>query len=236
MLKKLLTLITLLSDRKSTRLNSSHQIISYAVFCLKKPSAVCASMPGRREPPPQTDGPGTPTAPISASPTAVFSPSRWGHSLWRDSLTWPRSRRIDNEAGEGLILGVAADRSLVDTRGASLSDDRVGLELHLPSRIDESGDDNHGAHRAHVAEDGAVDPADSLPVVVSHKVRSRSHNIRHRRTGLDERGLDDRQTAPCLRGWIWIAGTVGPDRRGCSDRDVVAGAYCPAEADDRLIG
>src|SRR5258708_22983104 len=25
-----------MSDRKSTRLNSSHQIISYAVFCLKK--------------------------------------------------------------------------------------------------------------------------------------------------------------------------------------------------------
>src|SRR5258708_34619478 len=27
---------SLASDRKSTRLNSSHQIISYAVFCLKK--------------------------------------------------------------------------------------------------------------------------------------------------------------------------------------------------------
>src|SRR5258708_29517674 len=27
---------TLRRDRKSTRLNSSHQIISYAVFCLKK--------------------------------------------------------------------------------------------------------------------------------------------------------------------------------------------------------
>src|SRR5258708_31025119 len=27
---------TLKADRKSTRLNSSHQIISYAVFCLKK--------------------------------------------------------------------------------------------------------------------------------------------------------------------------------------------------------
>src|SRR5258708_25724674 len=26
----------LMGDRKSTRLNSSHQIISYAVFCLKK--------------------------------------------------------------------------------------------------------------------------------------------------------------------------------------------------------
>src|SRR5258708_21006385 len=29
-------LIFLFVDRKSTRLNSSHQIISYAVFCLKK--------------------------------------------------------------------------------------------------------------------------------------------------------------------------------------------------------
>src|SRR5438132_4487466 len=28
--------MTLLGDRKSTRLNSSHTVISYAVFCLKK--------------------------------------------------------------------------------------------------------------------------------------------------------------------------------------------------------
>src|SRR5947208_4577321 len=28
--------VTATQDRKSTRLNSSHQIISYAVFCLKK--------------------------------------------------------------------------------------------------------------------------------------------------------------------------------------------------------
>src|SRR5438552_12913152 len=31
-----LTFLHLHGDRKSTRLNSSHQIISYAVFCLKK--------------------------------------------------------------------------------------------------------------------------------------------------------------------------------------------------------
>src|SRR5258708_15946876 len=31
------------SDRKSTRLNSSHQIISYAVFCLKKKTYLCIS-------------------------------------------------------------------------------------------------------------------------------------------------------------------------------------------------
>src|SRR5437879_9761758 len=33
-------------DRKSTRLNSSHRCISYAVFCLKKKKhAVCTSLP-----------------------------------------------------------------------------------------------------------------------------------------------------------------------------------------------
>src|SRR5258708_30749795 len=30
------------ADRKSTRLNSSHQIISYAVFCLKKKNKIIA--------------------------------------------------------------------------------------------------------------------------------------------------------------------------------------------------
>src|SRR5258708_12287240 len=43
----------LILDRKSTRLNSSHQIISYAVFCLKK----------KKKPPPpvrQTGGRGSP--------------------------------------------------------------------------------------------------------------------------------------------------------------------------------
>src|SRR5258708_21397405 len=34
------------SDRKGTRLNSSHQIISYAVFCLKKKKSACAIPPG----------------------------------------------------------------------------------------------------------------------------------------------------------------------------------------------
>src|SRR2546430_13556220 len=33
------------ADRKSTRLNSSHSQISYAVFCLKKKNAVDAEIP-----------------------------------------------------------------------------------------------------------------------------------------------------------------------------------------------
>src|SRR3712207_6930411 len=36
---------TLLQDRKSTRLNSSHANISYAVFCLKKKKKVPHSLP-----------------------------------------------------------------------------------------------------------------------------------------------------------------------------------------------
>src|SRR5574344_2296162 len=43
-------------DRKSTRLNSSHQIISYAVFCLKKTNTSAprppASSPPHPPPPP----------------------------------------------------------------------------------------------------------------------------------------------------------------------------------------
>src|SRR5947207_4747559 len=34
-------------DRKSTRLNSSHTVISYAVFCLKKKKTVAAAGVGR---------------------------------------------------------------------------------------------------------------------------------------------------------------------------------------------
>src|SRR2546426_8211073 len=36
------TRIGLISDRKSTRLNSSHLVISYAVFCLKKKKIILA--------------------------------------------------------------------------------------------------------------------------------------------------------------------------------------------------
>src|SRR5256885_6866387 len=42
------------TDRKSTRLNSSHLVISYAVFCLKKKSQICnvtpRSIPRRPDP------------------------------------------------------------------------------------------------------------------------------------------------------------------------------------------
>src|SRR5207248_7086597 len=38
------------TDRKSTRLNSSHRTISYAVFCLKKKSGLDLMLPGDQRP------------------------------------------------------------------------------------------------------------------------------------------------------------------------------------------
>src|SRR5258708_12425968 len=44
-------------DRKSTRLNSSHQIISYAVFCLKKKKTYQHPQPLPLPPPPRPPPP-----------------------------------------------------------------------------------------------------------------------------------------------------------------------------------
>src|SRR3712207_6982401 len=41
-------------DRKSTRLNSSHANISYAVFCLKKKNKTCLIFLHSRTPPPSS--------------------------------------------------------------------------------------------------------------------------------------------------------------------------------------
>src|SRR5256885_2703708 len=45
-------------DRKSTRLNSSHLVISYAVFCLKKKKQTSAVHPHRPRHPPSLRGSG----------------------------------------------------------------------------------------------------------------------------------------------------------------------------------
>src|SRR2546430_3357511 len=51
-------------DRKSTRLNSSHSQISYAVFCLKKKKRLRSLRPA--VPPPATPHPGHVDAPAGA--------------------------------------------------------------------------------------------------------------------------------------------------------------------------
>src|SRR3989449_3575887 len=56
-------------DRKSTRLNSSHGYISYAVFCLKK----------KKKPPPCLGNPSTPSS-ARGDPAARPGASRWAAS------------------------------------------------------------------------------------------------------------------------------------------------------------
>src|SRR3954463_14233899 len=64
------------SDRKSTRLNSSHTIISYAVFCLKKKNR-------DRDPQhPAGGGAGCPTSPRSSRCGARRSGLACGHLLF----------------------------------------------------------------------------------------------------------------------------------------------------------
>src|SRR5258708_8471654 len=60
------------SDRKSTRLNSSHQIISYAVFCLKK--KIRAHFMGSLMRPTHSHYPPTPPAAASSSLTSPRLP------------------------------------------------------------------------------------------------------------------------------------------------------------------
>src|SRR3990170_4108709 len=74
-------------DRKSTRLNSSHQIISYAVFCLKKKTMMLGlasrrystAADPRPEPPtprPETRDPSLPTRRDTAAIRRA-DPTRW---------------------------------------------------------------------------------------------------------------------------------------------------------------
>src|SRR5256885_3562581 len=67
-------------DRKSTRLNSSHLVISYAVFCLKKKRPNCETSTSWRSGPtshtstPLTRPPPTSTTQLSTGPTASSFP------------------------------------------------------------------------------------------------------------------------------------------------------------------
>src|SRR3954465_11474790 len=71
-------LVLFRSDRKSTRLNSSHTIISYAVFCLKKLVKQLRAL-DRREGQPRPTRP----APASARPPGA-SPSFGGRCAFLD--------------------------------------------------------------------------------------------------------------------------------------------------------
>src|SRR5215475_1977968 len=63
-------------DRKSTRLNSSHVKISYAVFCLKKKTSIGPPQPSARRhrsaPPPRPPGPSVALRPPASRLVCFF--------------------------------------------------------------------------------------------------------------------------------------------------------------------
>src|SRR5215216_308647 len=66
-------------DRKSTRLNSSHQIISYAVFCLKKTTVTHGDLqPGRHD----HGGQPRPRHALRISRPVPAGPGRWRRHLF----------------------------------------------------------------------------------------------------------------------------------------------------------
>src|SRR5258708_23750288 len=58
-------------DRKSTRLNSSHQIISYAVFCLKKKKRNSSSAPNHQDGSAHARAPSSQQSPLESAPAAL---------------------------------------------------------------------------------------------------------------------------------------------------------------------
>src|SRR5947207_514667 len=99
-------------DRKSTRLNSSHTVISYAVFCLSRPPTTSTLFPYttlfrsrypggrpclgrfRRTVPPWRSGPVRPARPAHPSPP----PGRWGRRRGRAAPSRSRRRSAHRRA------------------------------------------------------------------------------------------------------------------------------------------
>src|SRR3954466_16287094 len=96
-------------DRKSTRLNSSHTIISYAVFCLKKQKDL--ALAGFAPPP------GLPPAPPPPAPLADLAPAR-GRPLAdapHRTLDWSAARTFFFKAPAVPGVGRYADHRAVYT-------------------------------------------------------------------------------------------------------------------------
>src|SRR5256885_11915896 len=80
-------------DRKSTRLNSSHLVISYAVFCLKKKKAVRHRAGGRYQYTYDALVPGANVSPVCCRDryTLRYALEDWPRQLQTVSLVQPRA-------------------------------------------------------------------------------------------------------------------------------------------------
>src|SRR5512132_1713387 len=129
---------------------------------------------------------------------------------------------FDGRLGPMLASLVAAAQRLGEW-AVPLRQDRVGLHLHEPPRVEEPVHHDHRARRTDVREHLAVRPPDLLPVAGVGQVGPRPHDVLRTGTGLGERGHDDLQHTPRLAERI--RGRIAPvrhDRRGPGHDDVMA--------------
>src|SRR3954467_8945639 len=116
------------SDRKSTRLNSSHTIISYAVFCLKKKQTHAQDMresPHATLPPPQPDARAASALRFRSSPArlefTVVSTSAWALFFFLMIRRPPRSTPLSLHDALPIWFNVdAADRTVTMRIATSL--------------------------------------------------------------------------------------------------------------------
>src|SRR5574341_360758 len=127
---------TFTKDRKSTRLNSSHQLISYAVFCLKKKKCF---LPASARPPA-----GEPTHPPSPSCACAASEA----TLDKPALAASRRAFHSQQHCQVSLTGRAAPRQ------ERRSHPRVDPDSGASGRVDEQLDRNLGARHRPVTGGG----------------------------------------------------------------------------------
>ncbi len=120
--------------------------------------------------------------------------------------------------------------------GRRRADHGLGLQLHLPSRIQQSGHHHHGRGRPDVAEHLAVHASDLRPVLRIDQVGPRPHDVLASGAERPERIEHDLEAASHLDGDVRVDVAAGPDGRGAGDQDPVSGTHRPAESDRRLEG
>ena len=113
-------------------------------------------------------------------------------------------------------------------------EDRLGLDLHPPARIEQAGNDNHRARRADLAENLPMDATDRLPVFPVDEVRARPDDVGRTPAELGQGGEDDREAPARLGRRIRIARSVRPDRGSAADEDPLSDPDGATEPDPRL--
>jgi hypothetical protein len=153
--------------------------------------------------------------------------SRLPESLDRRERPAPSGYRFQmGSRPSALLRGMSASVSVID--------DGFRFDLDLPAWVEERGNDDHGAGRADLAEEGAVRSPDGIAIARVCQILARADNVFRPGAGFGKRRDDDLKTPGRLRFGIRIAGAVRPDRRRTGDNHAIADSHGAAESNSFL--